>query len=178
MFKKFYRKTLNAVLTLLVLIYLILEELIWERIAEPIYEFIHGLKILQQVEITIVGLNRYALLVLFLFLFAVVEGLGIIAIGLFAQGLIIPATLLYAGKIPIAAFTFWVFKIAQDKLLTFVWFKFCYELLLSLLHTIKTSAIYLNIKAKIVAIKIWFKALWASATVQRIKAVFRPKQPQ
>ncbi|MBK8815763.1 MAG: hypothetical protein IPN42_09780 [Methylococcaceae bacterium] len=170
MLKTLYRKILNAVLTVLVLIYLILDELIWERIAEPIYEFIHGLKILQKVEIAIARLNRYTLLILFLFLFAAVEGLGVVAIGLFAQGLIIPAVIIYAGKIPIAAFTFWLFKIAQDKLLTFVWFKFCYEWLLSVLHKIKTSTVYLHIKAKIVNIKTWFKNLWAGELVQRIKA--------
>jgi hypothetical protein len=178
MLKALYRKTLNAALTLLVLVYLILDELIWERIAEPIYEFIHSLKILHKVELAIIGLNRYALLILFLFLFAAVEGLGVVAIGLFAQGLIIPAIILYAGKIPIAAFTFWVFKIAQEKLLTFAWFKHCYELLLSVLHKIKNSTIYLNIKAKTINIKIWFKALWTSEKIERIKAMFRSKQTQ
>ncbi len=173
-----YRKILNAVLTILVLIYLILDELIWERIAEPIYEFIHGLKILQKVEIAIVGLNRYALLTIFLFLFSAVEGLGVVAIGLFAQGLIIPAVIIYAGKIPIAAFTFWMFKIAQDKLLTFVWFKFCYEWLLSVLHKIKTSTVYLNIKTKTLNIKTWFKNLWPSELMKRIRAVVGFKKPQ
>ncbi len=177
MLKILYRKILNAVLTVLVLIYLVLDELIWERIAEPVYKFIHGLKILQKAEVAIVSLNRYALLVLFLVLFAAVEFLGVVAIGLFAQGLIIPAMALYAGKIPIAAFTFWVFKIAQDKLLTFAWFKFCYEGLLSVLHRIKNSIIYLGIKAKITNIKVWFKAFWASRFVQQIKAIFRVNQP-
>jgi hypothetical protein len=172
MLKMLYRKILNAVLTILVLIYLILDELIWERIAEPIYEFIHGLKILNKVEVAIHSLNRYAVLMLFLFLFVAVEGLGILAIGLFAQGLIVPATLLYAGKIPVTAFTFWMFKITQDKLLTFIWFKMCYEWLLSVIHKIKTSKVYLNIKTKTVNIKNWFKSHWISKTVQRIKAAF------
>ena len=178
MLKTLYRKFINALLTVLVLIYLILDELIWERIAEPIYKFIHGLKILHKVEIAIVSLNRYALLILFLSLFAAVELLGVVAIGLFAQGLVIPGVILYIGKIPIAAFTFWMFKIAQDKLLTFVWFKYCYELLLSILHKIKTSPVYLNVKTKFVLIKEKVRGFWASRFVQRIKAIFQFKQPR
>lgn len=176
MLNTLYRKLVNALLTVLVLIYLILEELVWERIAEPIYGFIRGLKILHKLETVILRLNRYALLIFFLALFIAVEFLGIIAIGLFAQGQVLIATIIYAGKIPIAAFTFWVFKIAQDKLMTFVWFKFCYEWLLAQLHKIKTSVIYLKIKAKTVGVKFWFKNLFASETVRRIKAAlgFKP----
>lgn len=177
MLKNLYHKITNALLTILVFIYLVLEELIWERIAEPIYGFIHGLKILQKVEVLIHNLNRYALLACFLALFVAVELLGIIAIGLFAQGQVLLATMLYAGKIPIAAFTFWVFRIAQDKLMTFAWFKFCYEWLLAQLLKIKTSAIYLKIKANIVSVKTWFKSLWASESVRRIKAALGFQQP-
>ncbi len=171
MLKNFYRTVTKIVLTILVFIYLVLEELVWERIAEPIYVFIHGLKILKKVEILIHRLNRYTLLVCFLALFAAVEILGVIAIGLFAQGQVLLATVLYVGKIPIAAFTFWVFRIAQDKLMTFVWFKFCYEWLLAQLLKIKTSAIYVKIKANIASVKMWFKNLWASASIRRIRAV-------
>lgn len=177
MLKNLYHKITNALLTVLVFIYLVLEELIWERIAEPIYGFIHGLKILQKVEVLIHNLNRYALLACFLALFVAVELLGIIAIGLFAQGQVLLATMLYAGKIPIAAFTFWVFRIAQDKLMTFAWFKFCYEWLLAQLLKIKTSAIYLKIKANIVSMKTWLKSLWVSESVRRIKAALGFKQP-
>jgi hypothetical protein len=177
MFKTLFRKVTNALLTVLVFIYLVLEELVWERIAEPIYGFIRELKILHKLEILILRLNRYALLVCFLALFAAVELLGIIAIGLFAQGQVLIATIIYVGKIPIAAFTFWLFQIAKDKLLTFAWFKFCYEWLIAQLHTIKTSAIYVNIKAKISSVKTWIKSLWASETVRRVKAVLGFKQP-
>lgn len=177
MLKNLYHKITNALLTVLVFIYLVLEELIWERIAEPIYGFIHGLKILQKVEVLIHNLNRYVLLACFLALFVAVELLGIIAIGLFAQGQVLLATVLYAGKIPIAAFTFWVFRIAQDKLMTFAWFKFCYEWLLTQLLKIKTSAIYLKIKANIVSMKTWLKSLWVSESVRRIKAALGFKQP-
>jgi hypothetical protein len=166
MIKKLFTRIFNILLTILILIYLILEELIWDRIADPIYRFLHRLKILQHLEEFIQRLNRYTLLALFLLLFVAVELLGVFAIALIAQGLILPGILLYAGKIPIAAFTFWLFRVAQDKLLTFTWFKFCYGAILTLINNIKTSRVYLNIKTKLHAVKIWVKT-----HAQRIKLV-------
>jgi hypothetical protein len=171
MLKLLYRKIINALLTVLVFIYLILEELIWERIAEPIYDFIRELKILQTLEQVILRLNRYTVLTLFLALFVAVESLGVVAIGLFANGQVIVASVVYLGKIPITAFTFWLFKVAKDTLMSFAWFKVCYEWLMSILLKIKTSAIYVNIKSKILSVKMWFKAFWASESVRRIKAM-------
>jgi hypothetical protein len=177
MLKTLYRKAINALLTALILIYLLLEELVWERIAEPIYDFIRELKILQKLELVIFRLNRYAVLAAFLVLFAIVELLGVIAIGLLADGQVFTATLVYFGKIPIAAFTFWLFRIAQDKLMAFTWFKICYEWLMAVLLKIKTSAIYVNIKAKIVSVKTALKTLLASEPVRFIKAALKFRQP-
>lgn len=176
MLKPVYRKLINALLTVLVFIYLVLEELIWERIAEPIYVFIRELKILQALEAVILRLNRYAVLILFLVLFVLVELIGIVAIGLFAQGQVMLASVIYFGKIPITAFTFWLFKIAKAKLMSFAWFEFSYEWLMTVLLKIKTSAIYVNIKAKIVSVKTWFKDFWTSAPIRRIRAAFGFKQ--
>lgn len=159
----------DTLLTVLILIYLILEEVVWERIAEPVYEFIHGLKLLQKIEVQIHGLNRYTLLVIFIFLYSVVEILGLIAIGLFAEGRVVAATVLYIGKIPVAAFTFWMFKIAQDKLMTFAWFKWCYDGLQAILLKIKTSTIYIKITTKIHTIKTWFQSLELREHLRRIK---------
>lgn len=177
MLKTLFRKTLNAVLTILILIYLILDELIWERIAEPIYEYIHGLKVLERVEQTLHAQNRYAILCFFLLLFGSVEGLGIVAIGLFAQGQVVIATVIYAAKIPIAAFTFWIFRITQDKLLTFAWFKWCYDGLQSVLLKIKTSTIYINVKTRLHDIKAWIKGIFTSAQIRRLRAMLGFKAP-
>ena len=70
-------KIIDIALVILVAIYIVLEELIWENIAEPIYTFIHGLSILYKAEAFINALNRHVLLVLFVTLFIQVELLGI-----------------------------------------------------------------------------------------------------
>lgn len=169
MSRKMLSLVFNIPLTILILIYLILEELIWERIAEPVYKFFHSLKILQRLESSVHALNRYALLIIFLSLFVAVEALGVVSLALFSQGQVIIGVVLYAAKIPIAAFTFWLFRVAQDKLLTFTWFKYCYGALLTLLNKIKTSPIYLGIKTKTLNVKLWFKSLISSEAVRRLK---------
>lgn len=176
MLKTLYRKTVNFLLITLILIYLVFEELIWERIAEPIYVFIRELKILQTLEHSILRLNRYAVLTLFLALFAAVELLGVVAIGLFANGQAMLASVVYFGKIPLTAFTFWLFKIAKEQLMSFAWFKFCYDGLMSVILKIKTSAIYVKVKTKIVSVKTAFKNILASKPVRRMKALLGFKQ--
>ena len=172
MLTRIFRLLFDTLLTVLILIYLILEEVIWERIAEPVYEFFHGLRLLQKVEDKVRALNRYVLLGIFLSLFVLVELVGLIAIGLLAKGLIIPGIVIYAGKIPIAAFTFWLFRIAQDKLMSFAWFKWCYDGVQTILIKIKTSVVYASVKAKIHIVKHWLHGLRIREQVRRIKKSF------
>jgi hypothetical protein len=157
MLKKFFAKTTDFILGILVAVYILLEELVWENIAEPIYRFIHGLAILQKPEEFIRGLDRHVLLGVFLVLFVQVELLGLFALQLIGTGKVVAGTLLYAGKIPVAAFTFWLFRISKEKLMTFGWFKQSYELILLIIEKIKSSAIYLRIAARIKQVKAWLK---------------------
>lgn len=157
MLKKILTKIADIVLGILVTIYIVLEELVWENIAEPIYTFVHGLAILQKAEKIIGRLDRYVLLVLFLALFTQVELLGILSLKLMATGQVAAGTAVYAGKIPVAALTFWLFRISKEKLLTFGWFKQAYDSLMSIIEKIKSSAIYRRISARLNAVKEWLK---------------------
>lgn len=157
MLKKIIAKIADIVLGLLVAVYIVLEELVWDNIAEPIYAFIHGLKLLQKAEVFIGRLNRHILLALFLVLFIQVELLGIFALKLIGTGKVIAGTALYAGKIPVAAVTLWLFRVSKDKLMTFVWFKQSYELLISVIEKIKMSAIHQRIAARLKSVKEWLK---------------------
>jgi hypothetical protein len=157
MLKKFFAKTADIVLGILVAVYIVLEELVWENIAEPIYRFIHGLAILQKPEEFIRGLDRHVLLGMFLVLFVQVELLGLFALQLIGTGKVIAGTLLYAGKIPVAAFTFWLFRISKEKLMTFGWFERSYELILMIIEKIKLSAIHQRIAARLKQVKAWLK---------------------
>jgi hypothetical protein len=157
MLKKCFAKAADIILGILVTVYIVLEELVWENIAEPIYRFIHSLAILQKPEEFIRGLDRHVLLVVFLVLFIQVELLGLFALQLLGTGKVVAGTLLYAGKIPVAAFTFWLFRISKEKLMTFGWFEQTYELILMIIEKIKHSAIHQRIAARIKQVKAWLK---------------------
>lgn len=157
MLKKIIIRFADIVLGILVTVYIILEELVWDNIAEPIYSFIHGLSILQKAEEFINQLNRHVLLVLFLTLFTQVELLGIFALKLIGTGKIIAGTTLYAGKIPVAAFTFWLFRVSKEKLMTFGWFKQAYDIVISIIEKIKMSSIHQRIATRLKSVKEWLK---------------------
>ena len=161
------RKFITLIQYVLVLLFILFEELIWEGIAEPIYGYIHSLRILQRLEAVILGVNRYLILVIFVALFVAVELAGITAGVLMVNGMGLYGLALYALKIPIAAFTFWLFRISRDKLLSFEWFRWSYEKILYFLDWLKSRPIYRDtmeklqrLKARMKEIFLRFKALW------------------
>ncbi len=126
----------------LVVIFIVFEEIIWESFAKPIYIFIHELHVLQKLQARLQSINRYVILVLFVVLLIGVEIAGVTAGVMAVNGMVISAMLLYALKIPIAAFTFWLFRATEGKLLSFAWFKYLYEKVLAFFAWIKSREIY------------------------------------
>jgi len=156
---------------LLVILYVIFEELIWEGIAKPIYEFIHSLKMLQKVERKLQSVNASVILVIFLLLLIVVEAFGIYAGMLFVSGQVLLGLTLYIAKIPIAAFTFWLFRVTEDKLMEFNWFKWLYERIMKGITWLKSLEIYIKGMKRLVIIKGNVKA-----TVKRFKERYFSKE--
>lgn len=148
---------------LLVIIYIIFEELIWEGIAKPIYETIHGLKILQKIEVKLQHVNASVILVLFVILLSIVEAAGIYAGMLFISGQVMFGLVLYISKIPIAAFTFWLFRVTEDKLMQFGWFKWLYDWIMRAIEWLKTREMYIKTMKRLgemkTSIKQTFKSL-------------------
>jgi hypothetical protein len=151
------KRLIHIALTFLVFVYIVFEELVWETIAKPIYEYLHSLKILKKIEFYVHKLNRYVLLILFLALFVKVELLGLYAVALLAQGKVTSGIMLYSFKIPIGAFTFWLFKVSKDKLMSFGWFKALYTFTMYLIDKIKDCQIYKEVKESAKEIKEFFK---------------------
>ncbi len=152
MFSQIKHKLISLLQLLLVLIYIIFEELIWEGISKPIYEFIHSLKILQKVETLLYAVNAYVILFIFVLMLVSVELLGIYAGVLFVSGKIWHGLILYLTKIPIAAFTFWMFRVTEDKLMQFGWFKWIYDLVMKFIDWLKHLDIYKETMSKL---KLW-----------------------
>jgi len=164
---------------ILVLFYILFEELVWEGIAKPIYEFIHSLKILQKIEHKLQDINPYFILFIFILLLLIVESFGIYAGILFVSGHIALGLMLYIAKLPIAGFTFWLFRLSEDKLMEFGWFKKLYFAMLRAIEWIKSSEIYKNTMAKLKKVKEAIRAfkekyfLKESAFMLKIKALYQ-----
>ena len=138
---------------ILIIIYIIFEELIWEGIAKPIYLYVHSLKIMQRVELRLQQSNRYVILVIFLFMFVLVEAAGIYAGILIVGGQIALALALYISKIPITAFTFWLFRVTEDKLMQFGWFKWLYDWIMRAIEWLKTREMYVKTMERLREVK-------------------------
>ena len=143
---------------LLVITYIIFEELIWEGIAKPIYEAIHALKILQRIEVKLETLNPSVILLIFVVLFVIVEAVGIYAGMLFVSGQVLIGLILYISKIPIAAFTFWLFRVTEEKLMRFGWFKWLYDQIMKAIDWIKSREIHQKMMERLVQFKVSLKA--------------------
>lgn len=148
-----YKKILNLFLIVLVFIYIIFEELIWEKFAKPIITLISNLQLFQNLIPKILALNSYFILIFFVSIFVIVELIGIYAGILFISGNIISAIFIYILKIPVAAFIFWFFNITKPKLLEFRWFEFVYNYIILIISKIKNSSIYIMIKEKAYMLK-------------------------
>jgi len=125
-----------------VLIFILFEELIWEGIAKPIYQRIHELRILQTIEQKLKSVNPAVILILFILLLLTVEMLGIYAGILFLKGHFFLGLFLYLTKIPIAAFTFWMFRVSENKLMQFGWFRWLYGHLMKIIDRLKDLPVY------------------------------------
>ena len=148
----------RLILTFGVFLYVVFEELVWDLIAQPVYEYLRALRLLQRIEGKIVNFKPLTLLVLFLLLFIQVEALGILALGLIAQGDPVVGMSIYLAKLPIAAFTFWMFRVSKHILMTFDWFKRNYQLMERGIDFIKSSNIHKSMVALILQVKTWLKS--------------------
>ena len=155
-------KLVTLLQLLLVIVFILFEEIIWEGIAYPIYKYVHSLKILQKVEAKLHAVNRYVILVIFVMMLASVEAFGLYAGYMFVSGHILMGLALYLSKIPIAAFTFWMFRVTEDKLMRFGWFKWIYEKIMAAIDGLKSLEIYQSTMLKLKTTKEKIRVFWRS----------------
>lgn len=171
-------KFVSLLQLILVIIYIIFEELIWDGIAKPIYEAIRSLEILKKVEVKLQSVNPSVILGIFVVLLIIVEGVGIYAGMLFVSGQMILGLSLYLAKIPIAGFTFWLFRVSENKLMEFGWFKWIYDWIMSGIDWLKSTDIYIQTMLYLVKIRGHLKSFkqkyfsGGSPFVQKIKDIY------
>ena len=158
--QKIAQRLLLVLQFVLVFLFILFEEIIWEGIAKPIQKKIESWHITQKLENSIKDTNRYILLLIFTVILLIVEGAGIFAGVLFVNGYILFGLLLYIAKIPIAAFTFWLFKVSKDKLLSFGWFAWLYQKTMNGLERLKNLDIYKSTVAMMLKFKERMQKRW------------------
>jgi len=152
------QKLITLLQLLLVVGFIVFEEIVWEGIAKPIYTWVHGLRLLQKLEAVLQRIPAGVILVTFVVLLAAVEGLGLYAGVLFVSGNAFIGAMLYATKIPIAAFTFWLFKVSKPRLMEYAWFAWLYEKTMAWIERLKAWPMYVQTMAMLVQAKHRLKA--------------------
>ncbi|SHO81645.1 Bll5565 protein [hydrothermal vent metagenome] len=177
---KFLNRLFNKIILTLqitiILIFILFEEIIWESLAKPIYNLIHSLKIVQKLEIYLQKINNFVALFIFTLLLIIVEGAGVLAGLLFIKGQIIMGSILYITKIPLAGFTFWIFKVTRDKMLSFSFVLWVYNKLISLFNWIKSRELYIKTIKRLKEIKIYIKKIFIpkkSGIFVKLKKIYR-----
>ena len=160
MLERLWRKTIYLVQLLAVVIFIVFEEIVWEGIAKPLYLRLHTLKLLQRFERLLERTPAPLVLVLFLVLLSGVEIVGILAGALFVSGRFWLGAGLYLLKLPVAAFTFWLFKATKPKLMRYRWFAWLYETTMGLIERLKSWHIYQSLMARVRETKHRLKAAW------------------
>ena len=145
------------VFTLAVLGYIFYEEIVWERFAQPIFQYVQSLKLLKKLEVLLESVNGVVILITFVLLFVITEVQGIYAGMLLLRGEVLLWAIIYVGKVPIAAFTFWLFRVTKPKLMEFSWFETTYNFIIRWIDWVKATNTYKNIKLKASEIRNYIK---------------------
>ncbi|GAW85173.1 conserved hypothetical protein [Bathymodiolus platifrons methanotrophic gill symbiont] len=177
--KIFVAKTLESIL---VIGYILFEELIWNIFAQPIYQYFKSLIVLEPLKKTFLQMNRYLLLTVFISILLLAEVMGLMAGLCFIEGYFAAGILVYVLKIPLAAFIFWLFDLTKTQLMTFNWLKIAYEWTMDMIDKLLNSAIHVYIKTRIMAIRLkmrqiirqYFGEAGFIASVKSHYKVFKP----
>jgi len=180
---QFMKKIVKAFQLILILIFIIYEEIIWEGIAQPIYNYVHSLNLVQRLEKYLSKVNAYVALFIFISLLVVVEIAGILSGILVVNGKLLMGGFLYIAKIPLAAFTFWIFKVTKFKMLSFDLVAWIYKRIMAFMKWLKALETYQDL-IKVLRLtkerlKGYFKAFkdrffpQKSGFVERLKKMYR-----
>ncbi len=104
-------------------------------------------------------MNRSYVLAVFILILVVSEVMGIVSGLLIINGDLFFGLSVYALKIPVAAFTFWLFDLTKAKLMTFSWLKTAYDYTMGLVDKLINSSVHQYLNARMLVIKERMKKL-------------------
>lgn len=153
---------------LFVMLFIVFEEYIWDKIFKYIYIKIKNLDLISDFkEYLLKEDNRYIILLIFLLPFMIMEGVSILGLIFIGKGFIILGLSMYLIKILATIPVVIIFNSGKKRLLSFYLIKLGYFLILKF----KRSKIYRNTKKNIINYKNDFKKV-ILIKFKEIKAIF------
>jgi len=120
----------------LVLIYLVFEEILWNRIGQPLYKRIKCLKLYSRFEAYLNSdINPWILLSIFLLPFVLMEVMAVLAGKMFLTGHFYLGLFFYSLKAAATVPVVTIFSLGKEKLLQFKIIKLGYNMILWLIET-------------------------------------------
>ncbi|MDD2828072.1 MAG: hypothetical protein PHW18_00705 [Sulfuricurvum sp.] len=142
------RRIRNIPFILLIFLYILFEEFIWNNAVKPIIHYIAAFHIYQRfLDYIQFRAGRFSVLILFMVPFAMGEVIGTASAFMAAQLHLISAALLYTMKIPLIVIALGILQSGKEKLLSFWWFAVCYKWVMAQIDKLHASRIYQQVKA-------------------------------
>ncbi len=140
---------LNALLSLFVIIYILLEGFFWLWFTKPLFKAISSLGYFRNVAIDLKNLNPYVALIIFIFL-VFIDDIFIVNAGIqVVRGNFLIATFLYIIKILIDIVTIWFFTETRESLMKFKVLKWIIDKISNGLVWVRSRKTYLRTKAHV-----------------------------
>lgn len=158
--KKLLTQISHYIKIILVLLFIIIEDLTWNKIGEPVYRRIKALQIMQKFRTWVLNVkHRYALLAIFLSVFLLMEITSTLGLILVGTGAIYTGVLLYSAKIFLTVPAVVIFNTGKKTLLTFWIIRFVFSLIIHMKRSrvfrlAKTQ--FRNIKSSITKFKKYY----------------------
>ena len=165
--KRLLKLLLFTIQFVLIFLYIILEELIWEQFAKPIIRYIQYLKLAQKIQSILDNSNRYIVLLIFSLFLIFGELLGILSPIVLVKGFFVTSILFYIAKLLLIAVALWIFNNQQRKLRSFAWVDFLYKKIIFIslkikslecykkaIKVLKTTKVYLKDKFRVISVRL------------------------
>lgn len=131
-----------------VLLFIIFEEIAWNRIGRPAYIKVKSLKIMTRFEYWVTDFeNRYVLLLIFIVPFIMMEIMSVLALKALASGAIVICLGLYAIKIFLTVPVVIIFNVSKQQLVSFYPIRYIFGAILNFKrsYTFRTVKKYIKI---------------------------------
>lgn len=145
-----YRYLRDTLFVVLILVYTLLETLIWEQAVRPVFRALAQLRLYRRfLEFVRNRASREAVLILFTIPFIIGEVLGVISGLLVAKLYFLSAAIVYACKIPLIVAALAILENGKEKLFSYGWFEIIYMWMTYQLQRLHNAPIYLQTMAVI-----------------------------